>query len=1226
MKNATQAPTPRLVLKLLGRPQIDVLNQTVTRAIKYRKGMALIGYLAAHAGIWQSRESLADLFWPGLELSAARTNLRQVLNNLGAILDTMGHPLALQRDDQAVCLIAGAGVRIDIALLSDATLNRIVADAPDSRRWRQEEIEPLAHSLGEEFLEGLHFASMPDFNEWLEATRRYFRKRGILLIEHICRAQHNEGRLDAAIDTARHLIRLNPFDENATLTLMLLQAEAGDGTGALEAFSVLQQRLESELGLAPGKRLLTLCDDIRQGASTNFSLLNRSETSGHELRWLVAMYCDLGSYPDVANAVDNGLIEHLLELGQRHGGTLASLAGQGLLLVFGLGEGVERAAERALLAAGEIIGKPADPCPIRIGICSGQVLFKTQANLPHLLGRAPDLARQLSWAAASGKVLVSESLLLQAGKLFQFTPLGERSFPGQEGLHKLFEVAGLSARGDTRQSSPDAKMRPFAGRREEMERLQALWSTVLKGDSRIAVLRAPAGLGKTRLISEFAHWVGQQGGTPHPVTCRLELQHQPLAALLAGLGLLAESPPKASAEAARESLGRRLQQRFSELDPATIALLQTLGESGKRPPAPDLAAKSTVFSAIIAALESLIARSPSLLIIDDFHWSDLATRELLSIFAHGLSHQKILLVITSRPEVSPDCPAALSEYIELPPMSESEALELIESSDPEGRIPLSERQRIAQTGGGIPLFVEHLIKGWQEGEHHLLPITELLQRELDLLGPARAVLRAAAILGSNFRRQDLIELLPDSNVAAALSRARHQGLIETNDGGVFSFQHNLILETAYNSTPPAYRRRLHKRVARQLEQQAAPPAEEVARHFSAAHCWQEAAQWWLTAGASAMAREFAFDAQACFEKALDMLAALDGEVDVNLVWSTRLQLGHAAQVSQGFGSPLAHRLFSEVAGEIEKEAASGSEHRENLFAALSGKYMGGSSQGEIEGLQIARRLADMAQSETERLMACFALGNSLFWRGELLEARLWQECGIALADRLPAKERIRYCVDDAAITCRAFYAWNLWFLGDETAACAMLEEGLGIARKGGRSHALCFIMTFAIAVHWCRGALDQVIELGNEALALSRRYAFPLWEGVNLLFLLAAQARSGALTDTAPLFAAAAQMQQAYQAGITTSRWIASDALMAQGEWEEAEKLLNLAIREADFNEDMYCLPDLLWRMGQCVNRRSTPDQAAPYFAQARDLAQSLRATGLLRHFADQTSEAMAGD
>jgi hypothetical protein len=315
---------------------------------------------------------------------------------------------------------------------------------------------------------------------------------------------------------------------------------------------------------------------------------------------------------------------------------------------------------------------------------------------------------------------------------------------------------------------------------------------------------------------------------------------------------------------------------------------------------------------------------------------------------------------------------------------------------------------------------------------------------------------------------------------------------------------------------------------------------------------------------------------------------------------------------------LGHRLFSEVAQKIESVAWSVVDHHASLFAALSGKYMGGSSQGEVEGLLIARRLESMAQTDTERLMACFALGNSLFWRGELLEAKYWQLQGIALAAQLPPGERIRYCVDDAAVTCRAFLAWNLWFLGDEAAACAMVREGVALARRGRRTHALCFALTMGVAMHWCRGALGEVVELASEALELAQRYGFALWAGVNQLFLLWAQAKSGALADAGALFGAAAQMQQAYQAGITTSRWIAADALMVQGAWGEAESLIDLTIAEADFNEDLYCLPDLLWRKGECICRRVSAEEAAAYFGRARELARAQQATGLLARFEAQ--------
>lgn len=1189
-KDATHGESRRLALHLLGRPQVCSGADDLTRHIKYRKGIALLGYLAANAGLWQSRESLADLFWPRLAMSAARTNLRQVLNNLANVIDGAGHRELLQKDDNAVRLVLGENAGMDIAWLSDAVLNRIAGDAQHSRQWRQNELEAVLPGLGSVFLDGLPTADMPEFAEWLESLRSYFGKRALLLLEHVCRAQHSEGRLAEAIETARLLVGFAAHDEQRTATLMTLLAEAGDGPGALEAFDAFRQRLAQETGDAPGKALDALRDDIRRGIRTRLSLLNLSAAT-HELRRLVAMHCAADLRLDQADSVDGVELERVATIAQQRGGRVISIAGQGLLIVFGLGAGVERSAQRALFAARDIVRGAPGPARWRIGICAGQVLFKDSTTLPHVLGDAPDLARCISAASQPGAIRVSESIRVQAAHLFAFGPSCEATFAGLDGSHRLCELADSRLLQAAAPAYPGVAATPFAGRREPMSQLQRLWREACAGRSRIAVLRAAAGLGKTRLVNEFARWVIAQGGRPLRIACRLELEHQPLAPIMLGLDDYARSP---------------------ELDRPGADALAALGawQTGD-----GLDSKSAVHAALIGIVERLIARGPTLLVIDDLHWSDLATRELLGIFASGLGSQKLLLVVTSRPETAMICAASRVEAIELAPMSEAESLDLVAACADGAPLTPAERRRVVTAGGGNPLFIEHLLNAWRHGEHHLLPLGELLQGELDRLGPWRSVVRAAAVLGGRFRRQDLIELLPDSNVAMALSRALAQGVIKAFSGAEFGFAHDLMHQAAYHSSSAAQRQDLHERAARLMAGQDARAAEEVARHFSAARCWREAAQFWVKAGTSAIAREFAADAQGCFAQALAMLAALGDDVDGEFARSVQLELGYAAQRAEGFGSPLAHRLFAEVAAKIEIDPLSLVEHRGQLFAALSGKYMGGSSQGEVEGLNIARRLEAMALSDSERLMTCFALGNSLFWRGELLAAKAWQQEGIALSARLTPGERIRYCVDDAAITCRAFLAWNLWFLGDEAAACAMVDEGVALARKGRRAHALCFVLTLGVGMHWCRGAARQVSELAGEALQLARRYGFPLWEGANQLFLLWAQASDGTLADSGALFGAAAQMQQAYQAGITTSRWIASSALMAADHWAEAERLLDLTIDEAHRYEDLYCLPDLVWRKGECLRRRGSAADATRHFARARRLAQALPAAGLLARF-----------
>jgi len=1201
-----------LSLTLLGRSQIRLGNEDTTRQIKYRKGFALMGYLAANAGVWQSRERIADLLWPEMDTAAARTNLRQVLNNLTSVLNVSPAVSPLQKDDHGIILNPLSGVRIDISLLSDTILNRVVSDEPDGRQWRQKEVEPLMASLSGEFLEGLQLTDTPDFDAWLEATRLSFRAKSVVLLEQVCRAQREEGRLGAAIGTARLLVSAAPLVANHTEMLMTLLLESGDGPAALEAFDSLRHRLETDCGTAPDSRLIALRDSILQSSDRRHASLRATATAMPELRWLVSLYCGFRLGKEENYAVDAEVIANVQALILQRGGTMASTAGRGLLAVFGLGDSVERSAERALLVASDIQQSPVLRLAPHIGISAGKVLVRAMPGSPHLIGESPDLASVIAWKADAGEILVSEAVSLQVETSFEFEAAGTEHFPGFEGDYKLSRLM----------PAPPAELvmgqqraTPFAGRQEESAELQSLWQEVCSGHSRIAVLRAPAGLGKTRMVEELSQWIQAQGGETHRIVCRLECQHQSLSPVLTGLETYTSISREDDPGTRRTKMSQLLDQRFPGCSAESRESLMTLIEGDAGLASDELLSKSAVFSAIIELVEQMVAEQPTLLVVDDYHWSDLATQELLGVLIRGLGHQQVLLAITTRPEIALDCPAELTRIFDLPPLDKEASLALVQALDSENSIPPAEAERITASAGGIPLFLERLVKSWLQGDHHLLPITELLQGELDRLGPAKDVLRAASVLGSQFSRQTLIDLLPDANVAAALSRAIAQRLVDAFSTGIFAFNHALIRDTVYASLPHVQRKMLHERAARLFQIRGGYSAEDVARHFSLAECWKEAAEWWVKAGLSATAREFASDAVACFQEALSMLGKMGKDGDDHFFQTVQLRLGYAAQVAQGFGSPLAHTLFSELAKKIEVIPTHSAEGRQIQFTALSGSYMGGSSQGKVEGLNIARRLEALAETEPERLMASFALGNSLFWRGQLDEASLYQKQGIALADVVPPKERLRYCVDDPAVTCRAFYAWNLWFLGDEVAAVAMAKEAIELARKGQRAHALCFALNFAVGLHWCRGSVDDVLRLGSESLALAKKYGFPLWEGVSSLFLLWAQAKSGCLADTRVLFGAAAMMQQAYQAGITTSRWIAVHALVEQGEWAEAERLLDVSIREADFNEDQYCLADLFWLKGRCLNKRGRVDEAQASLSQARELAQTQQAVGLLTRF-----------
>jgi DNA-binding SARP family transcriptional activator len=1198
------APVCNLQLDLLGTPRLCRDGLDISGRIKYRKGLALLAYLAIHGGLWQPREKLAALLWPDLPLAAARTNLRQVLNNLTTLLNTPTGTGPLEKDDQAIRLQPGPGLQVDAQLLLQES-----AERPPEAPWLHDLTGGLAHLAGE-FMAGLQLNNAGEFEDWLLAVRRDMAGRAASLLERLLQAHREAGHLAEALAPARLLVQLAPCDEARHLTLMTLLAEQGDLDGALAAFTLLERALKKEGGGPPGNALLRLRDELKhQLAERADGQPSPTLPQLPELRGLTALYCDFCLAPDSGMAADGEFMAALQELIHRRGGKVASTIGRGILAVFGLPPSLERSVERALIAAEEIRSGPARAMTPRMGICHGRMLYQGHATAPHLLGEIPDLAMLLGWSASPGETLVNGAVADQAGPDFAFRPAGNRTLPGMAAPLETFNLTGH------RPPRPHQGVRnglPFAGREGELGQLLALWDDARAGKSRIALIRAPAGMGKTRLAAELSRQVEIMGGQVRHIACRLELQHHPLAAVLASLEALAgierHDGPSRRREKSEQVLAQAYPQLALEHREALAVLMaeSAMGSSG-------IQAKRTAFSALLGLVDCLIERRPTLLVMDDLHWCDLTTLELLGQFVKSLGDRPVLLVLTGRAEMLADSPPTLTRRFDLPPLTPGEALALVAAADRSAHIPPEERQRIAGSCGGIPLFIERLAKDWLEGIDHRQPVEELLQSELDRLGPAKDVLRSAAVLGVSFSLELLRALLPDAPVQAALEAAIGQRLIVALDDDLYEFSHALIRDTAYQSLPPGQQQALHRHAAYLFLEAEAPQAEAVARHFSAGRCWKEAALWWNHAGSAAMAREFAADALRCFEEADKMLEAWDAPLADRQ--AVQIRRGYAAQMAQGFGSPLAHRLFSQVAEELGRHMPLEGSRRQTYFAALSGRYMGGSSQGEVEGLNIARQLASLAQTDIERLMASFALGNSLFWRGQLAEARIWQEKGTDLAGRLLPRDRIRYCVDDPAVTCRAFLGWNLWFMGEEAEACTVAAQSVALAREGGRTHALCFALTFSVAMHWCRDDVETVLAQASEGLSLARQYGLPLWESVNSLFLLWAQARLGVLEDNRPLFGAAAQMQLAYQAGITTSRWIAARALVAQAAWSEAEALIDVTIQEAVVNEDEYCIADVVWLKGECLLQREKPREARRHFARAEAMAEQQQALGLLQRF-----------
>lgn len=1186
MSLALAEPWVLLRIDLLGRPVLTS-RRDGERTLKYRKSWALLAYLACHAGRWLDRDELAALLWPDLTREAARTNLRQVVADLRQALN----------DDPACAplQVAAAQLRLDV-------LDGVMLDVAALVQGAMLPVSVLldGHLLAP-FLLGMNFPELQTFEVWLQTMRQQLAAQAEMLVERQSRLLRERGDLGAAVTLARQLHDANPLDETPLLYLLQLLLEQGEARAARQCYDAFAARCHKELGTAPGPAVQALLADMASEAVSVPPALGNDE-----VRTLAFLY----AYPDatgddrLSGAVLRDEVAGIVTAWE---GSLVSTPGEGVMAVFGLGSATERLALRALRAAWALHQRGPQ---LRISVSCGRVHVQGRAPQLDLQGAAPDYALHMAWGAQPGTVVVCDNARQQVGEAMRFEAQpGTVSLPTRVEVrtHCLVGVPEPQALTRTAAEAPVG----LVGRAAVMAALSAAWQQARQGSARIAVLQGRAGLGKTRLADELVRRVRADGGQVRRLGGRLEWRHQPLAPITGILTQLAGVEVGDGAATQRSKVASYLAEALPGLAAEhRDRLLELFASTADHAPA-----REAVFDAVIALIDTLLQTGPLLLVVDDLHWCDQTTLALLNHFIRSLADQPLLLLLGGRPGSCPPCPPARTQVHELLPLQSDEAAQLVAAHDPAGSLSADDCAHIAQLSGGIPLFIARLVKSRLEGhlQHH--SINELLLAELSLLGSARGVLCAAAVWGQHFHLAQLKALQPEADVRGALHQALRQQLITRESEDRYAFVHVLIRDAAYDSLPATQQRQLHARCAAWLMQQAASP-QAIAEHFERARQWAQAVEWWQRAGDTALSAEFAADAQQGFERALAVME--QQHADAALLLRVRMQLGRAAQMAEGFGSARAYEQFGIALAALEAQPVDSPGYRQQLFEALSGRYLGGGGreQGVLDGLDIAWRLVGLADSPAEQLMACYALGNSLFWRGRLHAARDWLERGIVLAASLDPAARTRYAPDDPAITCRAFLAWTLWFLGEDARATRVAADGIALARQGRRSHALCFMLTFASGVHWCRGDVNLVRRHSSEAQALAHQQGFLLWSSVNALFLQWVTARQGRLHDTAPIFAAAAAMQNAYDSGVTTARWIALHALLAQGGHHAAAlPLIDHAIVEAEGNETGYCLADLFWLKADCLQAIGQRRPATTWRRRARELARRQQAKGLMARF-----------
>jgi DNA-binding CsgD family transcriptional regulator len=640
------------------------------------------------------------------------------------------------------------------------------------------------------------------------------------------------------------------------------------------------------------------------------------------------------------------------------------------------------------------------------------------------------------------------------------------------------------------------------GRSAEFVRLRAAFDLAVDGQSGATLVVGEAGVGKTRLVSEFADLAQAEGAVVLQGGCILlgegALPYAPVVEALRGL--IRRTPA--------EDLDALIGQGRAEL----ARLVPDLGPLAEDP-ASGLSigsAQGRLFELLLRVLERLSATAPVVFIIEDLHWSDQSTRDLLAFLVRNLRDAAVMLLFTYRSDElhrrHPLLPflaelgrAPGVDRLELQPFDGEESaaqLRAIAGHD----LDLGLLQSIHARSGGNAFFAEELLAAAGEDGRTELPSTLrdlLLARVADLAEPTQEFLRVASAAGQRVDPALLASALDMDSTAlydALRECVGHQVLVPDPTAGTerYAFRHALLQEAVYDDLLPGERNRLHAAFARTLEASSvgdATHAAELAYHWYAAHDLPRALEAAVAAGVAAEVGYAFPEALVQYERAIDLWdhvpdakrhAGRD-QVDLLDALAGVARFHDAARAVAHVQTAI--RLVDETTDPI----------RAGLLHERLGRYAWIAGQGELakEGHRTAMRLIPAEPPSEARARAVAGLAQILMLGARFDDANGLAEEALTLARAIGARDIEGHALNTRGLT-RAV-AGDIDGADADLRRALAIAEDVGIVDDIGRAYAN-WTWVFVVA-----GRLEESIALAERGIAVSERLGLMRFFGAHLL-------------------------------------------------------------------------------------------------------------------------------
>jgi serine/threonine protein kinase/tetratricopeptide (TPR) repeat protein len=831
---------------------------------------------------------------------------------------------------------------------------------------------------------------------------------------------------------------------------------------------------------------------------------------------LVTLVSDYSSLVErMAPADARRLVGHVRDIAvdamRRHGGLVNQAIGEEIVAVFGVPtshDDDELRAVRGALAlharvreiAEGVVGSGAT-IQIQSGLHAGSVVAQRLSEGPRryaIVGAPPSVASRLASLAAPGELMLSpdcQRLLAPFVNTAASAPVVLEPDVPPVTPFRVIGPTGLETR---LEASARAGLTPYVGREADLALLESYVERAGRGEGRVIEVVGEAGVGKSRLLHELRERLSNAGARDVLALqgrCRAFGDVAPYGPFIEVVRGALRLTTLGTADVT--DVVAQFRSIDASLEPFVPLYLHLLSLPGDSHPLPRHLQGEHLQAALVDAMAALFnvlsKRATLVLLLEDWHCADSASRSVLARMREIVPTERIVLIVTTRPEQSVlDQWPARGSRISLEPLGLAASAAVIEAGLGAGHVSRRLVERVFERTGGNPFFLEQIcralveqgavsLRGGEavvEGGPETLSLPDTVQAviraRLDNLEPrAREVVRVAAAFGREFEHALLADVVgPDVDLVPAIGRLSAAGLIQTtSDSGrlAYRFTHVLTQEVSYESLLAHQRKSLHAAIGRAIERHSQGRLEEhaalLAHHFSRAEAWAEAIQYGRRAAERAAGLSQFSDAFDTLEQVLQWLPHLpDDEGSRQLRADLLLQQERACETMglRKRQQQIVGRLIAHLAPAGPSPRLAEAYLREGDLLTLL-KRFNAAERALSTALRISRELAD-AKLERNILRS---IGLLRWHEGRIAEALTLTEEALSID---------RECGDDDAVAGDLVNLANiLKEMGDYAGALARIEDALAMPSVVGNPKKVSFALHNLANVHRGMGNLEATL-------------------------------------------------------------------------------------------------------------------------------------------------------